>query len=88
MVCLNMNPGLTYTALCAFQVTNRVERTCPRISYCAADSGHWKPCCDLLDLVVGCPIPLWTVALFKESFVTFNVVFLGCFVLVLSLIHI
>ena len=85
MVCLNMNPRLTYTALCAFQVTNRVERTCPRISYCAADSGQWKPCCDLLDLVVGCPIPLWTVALFKESFFTFNVVFLGVFVCLLVL---
>ena len=76
MVCLNMNPGLTYTALCAFQVTNRVERTCPRISYCAADSGQWKPCCGLFDLVVGCPLPLWTVTLLKESFFTYKDVFL------------
>ena len=33
-------------------------------------------CCDLLDHVVGCPLPLWTVTLLKASFFTFKVVFL------------
>ena len=65
MVCLNIYPTLTYTT---FQVTNRVEWTFPRTVYCDAASGQWKPCCDLLDLTVGYPLPLLTVTLLKKKF--------------------
>ena len=86
MVCVNMYPTLTYTALCTFRYQT-VEWTCPRISYCAADSGQWKPCCDLLDLSVGCPVPLWTVTPLKESFFTCKVVFFVCFLVGLCLLR-
>ena len=41
-----------------------------------ADSGQWKPYCDPLDHVMGCPLPLWTVTLLKASFFIFKLVFL------------